>query len=309
VWCLYDSDGEMDEGPVKHDYGIVPILRIFDRRRPRARNVGLPRYEMIAEQQREYYNRDSELILSDTTQAHPLLQGPEDYVQADGTIAVGPNWMLPKKKNMSGGAASYEGFDVIQFPKDGAESIRMNLDRLRDAVDRMAGLTKPAGAQGSTGGTVSQSGISKQLDAVVGHDLLGNISKTLQRAEEAIAAMFWVVRGDGDPDVVAMLGTTIQYPQEFDLQSADDLADMARKYTLLIGSAGESPIIQGKMLSTMVKTAVPGLDDEEYRAMADEITAILARGPKLPEPRQEDDEQGQEQESGNVAADNGEVTG
>jgi hypothetical protein len=269
--------------------------------------VGLPRYEMIAEMQREYYNKDSELILSDTTQAHPLLQGPEDFVSPDGTIAIGPNWMLPKKKNTSGGAASYEGFDVITFSKDGAESIRMNLDRLRDNVDRVAGLTKPAGAQGSTGGTVAQSGISKQLDAVVGHDLLGNISKTLQRAEEAIAALFWVVRGDGDPDVVAMLGTSIQYPQEFDLQSADDLADLARKYTLLIGSAGESPIIQGKMLSTMVKTAVPGLDDEEYRAMADEITAILARGQKLPEPRET--EVDDEQEPDDVAADNGEVAG
>ena len=35
------------------------------RRRPRCRNIGLPRYEAIGELQREYYNRDSELILSD----------------------------------------------------------------------------------------------------------------------------------------------------------------------------------------------------------------------------------------------------
>jgi hypothetical protein len=104
VWCLYDVTGDMVESEfrpygygadgmplapirrmqasatpkadvVPHDYGVVPIVRLFDRRRPRCRNVGLPRYEMIADLQREYYNRDSELILSDTTQAHPLLPG------------------------------------------------------------------------------------------------------------------------------------------------------------------------------------------------------------------------------------------
>ena len=97
-WVLYDQSGKVVAGPVEHPFGRVPIVRVFDRRRPRLRNIGLPRYESIAELQREYYNRDSELILSDTTQAHPLLQGPEDYVQADSTVPIGPNWLLPKKE-------------------------------------------------------------------------------------------------------------------------------------------------------------------------------------------------------------------
>ena len=123
----------------------VPIVRVFDRRKPRCRNIGQSRYESIAERQREYYNRDSELILSDTTQAHPLLQGPEDFVQADGTIPIGPSWLLPKKKNTQGGAATYEGFDVVDFPKDGAESIRKNKADIRDDVDRDSALVKPDG--------------------------------------------------------------------------------------------------------------------------------------------------------------------
>ena len=41
-------------GPVEHPFGRVPIVRLFDRRRPRCRNIGLPRYESIAELQREY---------------------------------------------------------------------------------------------------------------------------------------------------------------------------------------------------------------------------------------------------------------
>jgi hypothetical protein len=99
--------------------------------------------------EREYYNRDSELILSDTTQAHPLLQGPEDFVQADGTVPIGPSWLLPKKKNTQGGLVSYEGFDVVDFPKDGAESIRLNKADLRD--DRDAALAKPAGSRAAGG--------------------------------------------------------------------------------------------------------------------------------------------------------------
>ena len=86
-----------------------------------------------------------ELILSDTTQAHPLLQGPEDFVQADGTIPIGPSWLLPKKKNTQGGSATYEGFEVVDFPKDGAESIRKNKADIRDDVDRDSALVTPDG--------------------------------------------------------------------------------------------------------------------------------------------------------------------
>ncbi len=184
-------------GPVDHPFGRVPIVRLFDRRRPRFRNIGLPRYEAIAELQREYYNRDSELILSDTTQAHPLLQGPEDYVQADGTVPIGPNWLLPKKKNSNGASTTYEGFDVVQFPKEGADSIRLNKADLRDAADRAALLLKPAGAGGTTGLTVAQSGISKRLDQAAGNDLLSKIAAMLGRAEEQIAELALLVLDNG----------------------------------------------------------------------------------------------------------------
>ncbi len=162
----------------------MPIVRVFDRRKPRCKNIGQPRYEGVAERQREYYNRDSELILSDTTQAHPLLQGPEDFVQADGTIPVGPSWLLPKKKNIQGGATTYEGFDVVEFPKDGAESIRKNKADLRDDVDRDSALVRPTGRDG-----VAQSGVSKVIDHADGNNRLAKIAKILGRAEEQIAEL------------------------------------------------------------------------------------------------------------------------
>ena len=55
-----------------HNFGRVPIVRLIDLKKHRTRNVGKSRYEAIAEYQREFYNRDSELILSDTLQAHPV---------------------------------------------------------------------------------------------------------------------------------------------------------------------------------------------------------------------------------------------
>ncbi len=150
-WTAAESTLYTDEGEViaitPHPFGRVPIVRVFDGRKPRCRNIGRSRYESIAERQREYYNRDSELILSDTTQAHPLLQGPEDFVQADGTIPIGPSWLLPKKKNVNGASASYEGFDVVDFPKDGAESIRKNKADIRDDIDRDSALVTPTGAR------------------------------------------------------------------------------------------------------------------------------------------------------------------
>ena len=261
--------------PIEHGYGRVPIIRLFDRRRPRSKNVGLPRYEMIAEMQREYYNRDSELILSDSTQAHPLIMGPEEYCIAEGTIPLGPNWLLPMKRVMSGGSVSYQGFTVLEFPKGGADSIRANLDRLRDGVDRLAGLTKPAGARGTEGQTVSQSGVSKRLDEQVGQDLLGNISKTLQRCEEEIARLFWLVFGDGDVDEMAVEATTIQYPSQFDLQTTSELAEGIHNYQQGINTGGTSPLVEGKLHSRYVKGLLPGLDDDEYTTMDQEINGVL----------------------------------
>lgn len=163
----------------------MPIVRLIDLKKHRTPNVGKSRYEFIAALQRDYYNRDSEMILSDTLQAHPFLSGPEDFCKADNTLSVGPGYLLPKKKNPENG--SYEGFDYVSPPKDPAESLRKNLDRIIDLKDRNACLTKPAGAAGTTASSVSQSGVSKEMDAETGGKLLSSIAKSLARAEKFLA--------------------------------------------------------------------------------------------------------------------------
>ena len=145
------------------------------------------------------------------------MQGPEDFVKADGTVPIGPNWLLPKKKNTHGGAATYEGFDVVPFPKDGAESIRLNKADLRDAADRAALLTKPAGASGTGGSTVGQSGVSKRIDQAAGNDLLSKIAAVLGRAEMQLAELALTVMGDGAVSTDDREAVRVQYPTAFDL--------------------------------------------------------------------------------------------
>jgi hypothetical protein len=276
AWSLYDARGERVAGPVEHPHGRVPIIRLFDRRRPRSGNVGMPRYEALAELQREYYNRDSELILSDTTQAHPLLQGPEDYVQPDGTVPIGPNWLLPKKKNASGASASYEGFDVIQFPKEGADSIRLNKADLRDAADRAAHLLKPAGAGGGTGSTVAQSGISKRLDHAAGNDLLCKIAAMLGRAEQRIAELaLAVLAGGGHAADRRSAPVKVHYPSQFDLFTAEDLAGTIAQFQSILDAGGNAPRTEGQLLRKLIRLMLPGLEDPDYAGLDAEIDAHL----------------------------------
>lgn len=272
-WALHDANGKtLATG--EHPFGEVPIVRVFTGRKGRCGHVGVPHYEPVAELQREYYNRDSELILSDTTQAHPLLQGPEDYVQADGTIPIGPSWLLPKKKNSQGGAATYEGFEVVDFPKGGAESIRLNKSDLRDAVDRATAEIKPAG---TTGGTVSQSGVSKQIDQQALHGRLAKVSGWLRQAELRFArqALVTLHRGDLVRVDAAMATVSIVYPTHFSLQSVQELADAMAAMRDGLSDAADTPETTKAFLHRLARVALAGMQDAAYEALEAEIDAAV----------------------------------
>lgn len=266
---LLDLDGNVLE-TIPHPFGVVPIVRVFDRRKPRCRNIGQSRYESIAERQREYYNRDSELILSDTTQAHPLLQGPEDFVQADGTIPIGPSWLLPKKKNTQGGATSYEGFDVVPFPKEGAESIRKNKADIRDDVDRDSALVKSSTREG-----LAQSGISKAIDYADGNNRLAKVAKTLARAEELAAGLALRVLHDGEAPLGETEAIEVVYPTEFDLFTAGEVATAATEFQSVLGRAGALPMTEGLLLGRLLRLCLPGMGDDQYTSCDAEIDKYL----------------------------------
>jgi hypothetical protein len=274
-WRLYDEDSKLLKEDT-HPYKRVPIVRIFDRRRPRCDHVGFPRYEQVAELQREFYNRDSELILSDTLQAHPLIQGPEDYVQPDGTVPVGPGWLLPKKKSSGGTTTTYEGFDVVEFPKEGAKSIQENLDRIRERVDRAALLTKPAGGSGTSGNTVAQSGISKRMDDDLGNRLLTQLSSVLERVERTSIEFVSLVLGNGKLDQAAIDATFITYPRDFNLTSVTELIANITDFQALVSSAGALPETEEELICAAVRMLLPGRVDDDYEEFDKEIETYLA---------------------------------
>ena len=80
-----------------YSYGRPPIVRVFDDRKLRVRNVGQSRMEVIAELQKSIYNRRSELILGDITQSHAILQGPEEYM-GNEKVPMGPGRRSPEEE-------------------------------------------------------------------------------------------------------------------------------------------------------------------------------------------------------------------
>ena len=275
---LYSYDGDEVLERVPHSFGRVPIVRLIDLKKHRTPTIGKSRYEAIAELQREYYNRDSELILSDTLQAHPLLSGPEDYCKADNTLSIGPGYILPKKKSSETG--SYEGWEYTSPPKDPAASLRQNKQDLVDMKDRRACLTKPAGiASGSGGGyggaTVAQSGISKQLDATAGHKLLASIAKSFARAERFIAEYaVLVLRGRPiTPEEREEL--RVVYPARFELFSASELIDGFTRLQASFKSAGTAPKTEALGYKSIIRQLLLGLPDAEYTSLDEEIDLVL----------------------------------
>ena len=275
---LFSYDGEILER-LPHSFGRVPIVRLIDLKKHRTPGIGKSRYEAIAELQREYYNRDSELILSDTLQAHPLLSGPEDYCKADNTLSIGPGYVLPKKKNPESG--SYEGWEYTSPPKDPAASLRTNKQDLIDMKDRRACLTKPAGSAAGSGGgqggwTVAQSGISKQLDAAAGHKLLASIAKSLARAERFIAEYALLVLRNRPVTAAERETIRVIYPARFELFSASELIDGLTRMQHSFKQAGTAPQTEGLGYKSIIRQLLLGLPDEEYAALDHEIDWMLA---------------------------------
>jgi hypothetical protein len=272
---LYDGDGRV-VAQAPHPYGRVPIVRVYDRRRPRCRHVGQSRYESIAELQRESYNKESELILANTTHVHPLIMGPEDFCTPGNTVPLGPGRLLPKKKNGNDAGATYEGFEYVDVPQSPSESLRADLTRDRDAVDRAARLTKPAGAQGTAGTTVAQSGISKALDQKSGNALLTKLARVLAGAERQFAELALTVLAGGPPDPRARDTVKVVYPSSFNLLSAAELMTLLADFQELLAQAGECPETETLGLQKAARDILQGEDDATLARTDAEIADRVA---------------------------------
>lgn len=285
---LFSYDGDEVIERVPHSFGCVPIVRLIDLPKHRTPHIGKSRYDAIAEYQREYYNRDSELILSDTLQAHPFLSGAEDFCKADNTVPIGPGYVLPMKKNPEGGG--YQGWEFVSPPKDPAESLRRNKQDIIDLKDRRACLMKPAGA--AEGSTTSQSGISKQLDAVAGHKLLVSIAKSLAKAERQLAEYALVVLRNQPLAREVRDQIQVVYPARFELFAASELTDNLLRLQDALARAGEAPDTEREILQAIVRQTLLGLSDADYARLDDEIELMVKSKSRLKETVREIDPAG-----------------
>jgi hypothetical protein len=277
----FQGDKILDRRP--HPYGRPPIIMLKDQIKHRTPTIGQSRQWITAELMREFYNKNSELILSDTLQAHALLSGPEDFCKADNTLSIGPGYVLPKKKNPESGA--YEGWEYVNPPKEGAQSLRLNKADLRDEADRENCLIKPAGSTqgsgaGSGGSTVAQSGLSKQMDAQTGHDLCVELATTMAKAERQLAEFAMLVLEGRPPTPAELEELSIVYSKVFDLQSADQLMGGLSKMQTAAASAGNMPETEGAIVKTGIRQILPGRQDSEYEGYDEEVDQHMERAAK-----------------------------
>lgn len=271
---LYTDKGEvatMDGVPQvhPHSFGCVPIIRVFDDRKPRCDNVGQSRYEVVADYQKCIYNAVSEQILADVQQADPVLQGPEDYCQAEDTVTVGVNNVLPMKKRSDGNG--YDGWSYVEVPQGQAAERRLHIGDYGDEIDRNAALTKPAGANGTSGNTVAQSGISKSFDDQQGNDYLAEVAATLEDAEILACEYVLLVLGDGNVKPADTKAVNVTYPREFDLVSGDDLASNLTDMQGLAAGAGIMPETSKEYMKRKLRVDMPGLDEKRREELEKEI--------------------------------------
>lgn len=272
---LYDDKGEvaaMDGKPQinPHSFGCVPIFRVFDDRKPRCDNVGQSRYEVVADYQKCIYNALSEQILSDVQQADPLLQGPEDFLQGENSIKVGPDGVLPMKKRSNGDG--YDGWSCVEFPPGQAAERAKHIEVYGDEINQNVALSKPAGASGA--GPVAQSGVSKSFDDQTLNDYLAEVAATLEDAEAMAVEYVLIVLGDGSVKPADADSITITYPREFDLVSGDDLASNLTDMQGLAAGAGTMPETSKEYMKRKLRVDMPGLDDETRTVLEKEIESI-----------------------------------
>lgn len=255
-----------------HSFGRVPIVRVFDERKVRCRNVGQPRFEEAAERQKSVYNRESELALGDVVQSHAVLQGPEDYCGPDRKLAVGPGGMLPKKKSPDGD--SYEGFEYIAPPQMGVIETRVHMQDDVDATLRSAYMLKPAGMVANS--TTAQSGLSKMADLFEGSAVLAEAAQALRQAERVAAEFALVVAGDGRLDPADLDAVEVTYPVEFNLQSVEDLAAGLAELQAIVAQAGELPETESEGIARLITQLYVGLPKERLDELHREVTERIA---------------------------------
>ena len=268
---VYTEDGVfVPEKSSTYAYGMIPVVRLFDRRKPRCSNVGKSRYEGIAALQRAAYNAESERSLADVIHSHPTLMLPLDATGDGQTIQVGPTGVIPMVPltDATGSTTGYQGAEYLEPPTGAQAALREHIQDYRDSIDRDGSLAKPAGLSGGT--TTAQSGISKIMDGVDGNAILARVAEVLEVAEVQVAKLALTVLSDGRADPTTA-GIEVEYPKQFGLYTVDDVVAVLDALQAAATRAGALPTTEAELLKRLVLTGLPGIEE----SVADDIAAEI----------------------------------
>jgi hypothetical protein len=269
---LYSFDGSEIIQRTLNPSGVIPIVRLIAEKNMRSKMIGKSTYQAVVGYQRAFYNVDSELILSDTLQATPVLCVPEEFVKSGQSIPVGAAYVMPMKHDLDKGGYTPPCYVAPQASP--ADALRKDKEDLRAAADRAACLSKPAGAE--TPGTVGQSGLSKQMDSHTGHKMLTGIAKTLQKCEKRIACLALAMRLGRELTEAEEASIVVTYPSKFDIADAAGMIDNTTKLQLIMGNCGKAPETEGLLLKSIVRQLLLGLEDEEYEKIDAELDQLCS---------------------------------
>jgi hypothetical protein len=274
-WSEYNMEGKLLETS-EHGLGIVPIVRVFDRRRFREDHSARSRMYPIVDLSKCYYNEESELIVNNTLHNNPIIQGPDTGDDSDRTPIN--RWYMLKKifDAVSGTVVNYE---YLQPNVTTFEFMNSRLDGLLERMEAAAALTRSAGAVQTEGrGQVAQSGVSKAYDQVEGSEYLSSIAKILQSCEWTILQFAWIVLNDGfdntAPDEFDEI--VVLYPTEFNLLSFDQYALIVETMaTYLESGLGKLPTDEKLTLKFLVRSKHPDMTADEIEEIDKEIESLI----------------------------------
>jgi hypothetical protein len=274
-WSEYNEDGKLVDDS-EHNFGIVPIVRVFDRRRFREDHTARSRMYPIVDLSKCYYNEESELIVNNTLHNNPIIQGP-DTGDADDRTPINRWYMLKKIFDaVSGTVVNYE---YLQPNVTSFEFMNTRLKGLLERMESAAALTRSAGAVQTQGrGQVAQSGVSKAYDQVEGSEYLASIAKILQSCEWTILQFAWIVLNDGFANTkpADFDSITVLYPTDFNLLSFDQYALIVETMiTYLQSGLGKLPTDEKMTLKFLVRSKHPDMSSKEIEEIDKEIEGMV----------------------------------
>lgn len=250
-WELYNADFELIDGG-DHKLGVVPIETIFNKPSKKCKNfLGISEISDIAFISRDIYNSCSELkqILRDQTFSFLAVQGKAtDYDEA--TVGTSKGLLYPDGANVP---------QYVSPPAANAEVYFNYIDRQVKKIFQMAKLEGGSG-EGGQEEAVQKSGIAKAWDFNQTNSALSQKANNMNDGEVKLWNLF-ALWEDKEFD------GTIEYPNEFSIQSVNEDLDEAEKMAKLnLGKEADYAIKE-----TIIKKKFPRATEEDIDMMIESM--------------------------------------